>query len=218
MKKLEPVAQSIIMHPAVWVPDSVDDNLAKIADFVIETGIRAVSVPDRCVEKMWAWFENRRIKIFNRYDLSNYKDLSVFSGNVTSGFRRGASGSQIFVDMQNLEVLADGIAPIRDDLFFDKDFVIAIDIEKINNDDWGRFFGLIKKIRPDAILFTAHGDKFDSKSDFVGRLSSMMGAWDTDAELQIMFGKNNLRIIQTIRLAGIKLPKLANKITVFTLD
>jgi len=220
MKKLENLARNIITRPAVWVPDSVGDDLAKIVNHVIENEVHFLSVPNKFVEKIWAWVENKQVKIFNRYDLvsDQYKDLSVFSGDISKGFRSGANGSQIFVDMQVLGFLAEGLAPIRDDLFFDKDFVVGIDIEKMSNDTWANFFCLVKKLRPTAILITANGDKFDSKSDFVGRLSYMLEAWDTDAEIQIMFGKNNLRIIQTIRLIGIKRPSLADKITVFTLD
>jgi len=205
----------------LWIDGASWDgcDLARVSDFIIEKNIVNISVPIGATEKIWSWIESRNVRIFNRFDvdLSANTDgaISNLAEQITGCFRFGATGAMVMVKISDLEKFTDAIHPIKNALFFDHDFVVGLNTDKVNSDDWNRVFNLLNRVQPNAILITATGDKFDASSDFVGRVYAMFEHWNFDGELYLMFGKNMLRFSQVLRLAQKMQPTVAQKIIAF---
>lgn len=208
---------------ALWIPDNNLDNhvLVRYVDAALENNISKISVPVGGVELIWPWVEKNRISLLTRFNFSDFLTdkpddcISNFASKVSSEFRHGASGVQVFLSKSNMNTFVQGIIPIRQDLFFDKSFSVGLNIEDFGVYDWGDVFEKINKINVNSLLLCATGEKFDAKSDFVGRIFSLLESWDTNADLHIMFGKNMMRVGQTIRLVKKMRPELDEKMTVF---
>ena len=141
--------------------------------------------------------------------------VSDFSQNVSTMFRHGANGVQVFIPIRLLQNFVAGLMPVRDNLFFARFLSVALDISQIKVDMWDDVFSAVRTLRPNALLITSTGDDFDRSSDFVGRIFTMLEKWDTDADLHLMFEKNTMKMIQTIRLVQKIRPDLMKKLTVF---
>ena len=156
----------------------------------------------------------------NRFNFAIDKDVidavSELSRSVTGAFKSGAVGAQVFVHVADLLQFCDAMKPVRNDLFFDKTFSVAIDIDEMHGQNWLAVFDALREIAPDAILITAHGDSFDANSDFVGIVFDMLNNWNLKSDLHLWFGKNMFRVSQVLRLCEKIQPDLVSNMRVFT--
>ena len=206
---------------SVWVAPSQNEetDLAAIVGFVCNNGIRTISVPVGIVKKIWPWIESKNIDVIGRFDFNNDigadTAMSNLASTVTAEFNNGLSGIQVFVPLNQIDSFVAELLPIRDDLLFHRHFSIAIDVDGKLEPDWEFVFGAIKKLRVDSLLIVAHGDKFNVKDDFVGRMFDMLNNWDADCDLHMMFNNNLLRVSQVLRLVQKIRPNLMAGLRVF---
>lgn len=206
MINIDYVFDDALCARAVWVArsDTDDADLAKIADMAIGARVPMLSGPANVTDKIWPWLENSSVQIFNRFEFDVSGDglsgAAQLAKDVTAAFRCGAYGAQIFVPLKNIPDFVDTILPIRNDLFFNHGFSVALNLDEQGGPDWSAVFDKIKKLGPDSVLVTASGDDFDAKSDFVGRVYDMLMHWDLAADLHIFFGKNMFRVCQVVRM------------------
>lgn len=223
MMNLNYIFDDITEMRAWWIPDSKTDmsDLAVATDVVLESGVSLISVPCVATGEIWPWVEKNNIKIVNRFDFSIAKGsdvIDVISGlakSVTESFKSGAVGAQVFVHFSDIAQFCDAMKPVRQDLFFDKNFSVAIDIDEMRGQSWNAFFDALREIRPDEILITAKGDSFDANSDFVGLVFDMLNNWNLDSDLHVWFGKNMFRVSQVLRLCQKIKPDLVQNMRVF---
>lgn len=223
MMSFDYVFDDIADKQAIWIPDADTDSsdLAGFADSVLDMGVSYVSMPCAATSEMWPWVEENHIKIFNRFEFAMADDADVFDAvsnlatNVTGAFKSGAVGAQIFVHVKDIADFCGAIKPVRQDLFFDKHFSVAVDIDEMRGGTWSAVFDALRDIRPDAILITAKGDLFDANSNFVGIVFDMLNNWNIDSDLHMWFGKNMLRISQALRLCQKIQPDLVSNMRIF---
>ena len=111
---------------------------------------------------------------------------------------------------------ADSINAVRNDLFFNKDLSIGLDVFDVWPLDWGGVFDVLKKIHASSLLLImSHED--NEKSDFTGRIYAALNSWDADKnmELHVMLGESFSRATQVYRLAMANKPELADKLKLF---
>ena len=221
---LDYVFDDISDMQALWIHDSTTDSsdFATMADIILKLNMSLVSMSCGATAEIWPWVEKKNIKIINRFDFVLDKDtdiidaMSELSKSVTGAFKNGAVGAQVFVHASNIVQFCDVVKSIRQDLFFDRIFSVAIDIGEMRGKNWADIFDALNVITPDAILITAHGDSFDAKSDFVGLIFDMLNHWNLNSDLHMWFGKNMLRVSQVLRLAKKIKPDLVKNMRVFT--
>lgn len=224
--KTDYLYEDITDKVALWVPDGGCDNsvLVRFSDVAIGNNVEKISGPAGVAARMWPWVEKNKIQLFSRFNFSQFANNNVdemvsnFAAAVSNEFRHGAGGIQVVLSKSEFESFVTGIHPIVQDLFFNKKFSIAININETGLNDWKNVFEMVNKLNADSLLVVSDDEKFDAKSDFVGRVFAMLESWDTHAELHLMFGKNMLRVGQTIRLVEKMRPELSDKITVFVSD
>lgn len=201
--------------------ECVGADLAAAIGDAISHKVRSVCVAPTVVPDVWPWLEKTKIKIISRFfvnDAINDDFMSNISGNISASFRDGADGVMIFIGWRDLPKFAAEIASIRDDLFFNKSFNVAIDINEISVFDWNELFGILRIIRADSLVLTFNNDNGD-KSDFVGRVFAMLNAprGDWGGAVNFMLGRNAVRIDQVFRLISSVLPDTISK-TEFFID
>ena len=105
---------------------------------------------------------------------------------------------------------------IRDDLFFNRELVIGLDIGDIDSDDWENLFHELKRINASAVMFVLTKD-FGKKSDFVGRVYGILNAWDSEFNGALHFALENRpeRIDQAQRLVESIRPELVKNLRFF---
>ncbi|MBR4860531.1 MAG: hypothetical protein IKV10_04480, partial [Alphaproteobacteria bacterium] len=115
-----------------------------------------------------------------------------------------------------LRPMIDQVAIIRDDLFFNRELVIGLDIGDIDSDDWANLFNELKRINASAVCFVLTKD-MGKKSDFVGRVYGMLNAWDSEFSGALHFALENRpeRIDQARRLVESIRPELAKDLRFF---
>ncbi len=223
MMNLNYIFDDITGMRAWWIPESETDasDLAAVADVVLESGVSLISVPCAATGEIWPWVEKNDIKIVNRFVLSIGEDadfidiVSRLAKSITESFKLGAVGAQVFVHVADIERFCDAMKPVRQDLFFDKTFSVAIDIDEMRGGTWTAVFDVLRKIAPDAIVMTAKGDSFDANSDFVGLVFDMLNNWSLKSDLHLWFGKNMFRVSQVLRLCQKIQPGLVQNMRVF---
>lgn len=224
MIKAENIFDDIKPFVAMWVGDTNNDagELARVANIAIDENISFVSMPPDATKTFWPWIEGKNIRILNRFNFSSEIKsddfdvcVSELSVGVRAAFRGGANGAQIFVPHSELEQFVQAMQPIRNDLFFDRHLSIGIDIDEMSGVDWETVFDTVAKIKPDSVLIFGHVQEFNPKSDFVGRIYDMLEKWSLNTELHLMFGKNMLRVTQTLRLIQKMQPNLVKGLRVF---
>lgn len=201
--------------------ECVGADLAAAIGDAISHKVRSVCVAPTVVPDVWPWLEKTKIKIISRFfvnDAINDDFMSNLSGNISASFRDGADGVMIFIGWRDLPKFAAEIASIRDDLFFNKSFNVAIDINEVNVFDWNELFGILRIIRADSLVLTFNNDNGD-KSDFVGRVFAMLNAsrGDWGGAVNFVLGRNVVRIDQVFRLISSVLPYTISK-TEFFID
>ena len=142
-----------------------------------------------------------------------------YGGQVTAVGCYLADGAQIFVRGTELSSLLEQLRMIRDDLFFNKDVVIGLDICDIGPFDWRAIFGALGAMRVNGIMLALVHDDGDA-SDFVGRVFACLGAWPDgmNAELQFAAGLMPNRIEQAIRLTQTMQPDMLSRCMFFVGD
>lgn len=196
-------------------------DMAQVANLAIDRRVPFLSVPCDVVNVFWPWIEKTDIKLMARFDFMGNEnhdfDVSVsdLSADITTAFRRGADGVQIFVPYSRISDFVNAIKVIKNDLFFDKYVSIGIDIDEKEDIDWQYVFDNLVLINPNSILLVGHEQKFNPNSDFAGRIFDMLQKWNLRSDLHLMFGKNMLRISQVLRLVEKMRPEVSKNIRVF---
>ena len=205
---------------ALWCNDIEDtSDLAVLADSIIENKIPVVSVPSKSLSFLWTCLEKTGVKIFTRYFVEastrNFDiDISELSQNIISFHKHGANGVQIFVKNRDLERFVELFSIVRDDLFFEHDLCIVMNIQDINVDEWAGVFDSLRELRTDSFGLVFDED-MGNRSDFIGRIYSMLDNWNFAGDLHFMLGNNFDRIDQVIRLVESMRPELSDKLHFF---
>ena len=206
---------------ALWAKSNKDSaDLAYLADFAVANKIDLISVGEDYVNIIWPWLENKKIKIFSRFylekDINKSDNISETIKNINHVFKQGADGAQIFINYNDLNLFVSQTYLIKDDLFFNKELFIGLNICDVVPLDWGNLWVNIRKIRANGLIFAFPVDK-GNKSDFVGRLYAAIESWPNDfkCDLHFVLGDNDLRINQTKRLVEIMKPSLVNNLKFF---
>ena len=205
---------------ALWCSADIEaTDLANVASVAIEKNIPCMSVAPGSVSILWPWLENKNVKIFSRFyfDSQNKDGIDLISENINQVFKHGADGTQIFVSMRDLNEFVSQLYLIRDDLFFNKDVFIGLDINEIGPFDWPTVFVAIKKMRATGLTLAMTRDDGD-KSDFVGRIYAALSYLDEKKEnipLHFVCGVNETRIEQAQRLIQAMRPEMVGQAKFF---
>ncbi len=199
-----------------WLGDNVDAaELAGAAENAVDVHVPALSVVSRDVSVLWPWVEKFNIKIIPRFYLmsSGADAVAAMSVDIKSSFKQGADGAHVIVKLTDLDRFADLMLPVRDDLFFNKQLSVGLDVFEIWPLDWENVFVNLKKLRATSLLLVLTTDTGD-KSDFMGRVYAALDAWDAspDMELHIMLGVSFSRAEQVYRLVAKMRPDLLDKL------
>ncbi|MBQ8294540.1 MAG: hypothetical protein IJX89_04100 [Alphaproteobacteria bacterium] len=204
-----------------WCGADMDSgDLARVAEFVAGRNLPMVSVGVASVGTLWPWLENTNVRIISRFYLDGRKvdvdDISDLTVQINASFKQGASGAQVFLRAAALDDLVRQTHMVRDDLFFNKELTIGLDVCDIAVDMWGDVFAGLKKINASSVLFALTRDAGD-KSDFVGRIYGMLNNWDDEfrGTLQFAFGPNFMRIEQATRLVESIRPELSENMKIW---
>lgn len=209
----------ITKNACLWLGNAGDaTDLAGAAEYAAEMNIPILSVVPSDVGIIWPWVEKLRLKIISRFEIDGLSTDSISSVavNIQSAFKQGADGAQLFVKLSDLEHFVAFMLPVRNDLFFNKDLSIALDVFNIWPMDWGLVFDSLRKLHAAALLLVLTHDDGD-KSDFTGRIYGALQAWDADKnmELHVMLGESFYRAEQVYRLVAANRPDLLNRLKFF---
>ena len=205
---------------AFWCENREDTNdLAIMCENIINNKIGMVSVPCDVVQNIWTYLEKTGVKILTRCDFNPVSknidsDMYKLGADITNVCKSGADGVQIFIKMRDFERFIDSLKIVRDDLFFGHSLSIVMDTEdlEINNIDF--IFQKLREIRADSFGLTLNED-MGNRSDFVGRVYSVLEHFDFAGELHFILGNNFDRIDQVIRLTECIKPELNEKLKFF---
>ncbi len=193
-------------NAALWCgADLGATDLAEAVHFADVSNLSMISVAPNMVQTVWPWLENSNVKIMTRFYLENKKiteeNISDITVRINTALRQGAHGAQVFLSVGALGDLVEQTHVVRDDLFFNKDLAIGLDVGEVGPFDWADVFANLRKINASSVVFVFTHDTGD-KSDFVGRLYGMLNAWGADNKfsLHFAFGPNFMRIEQAQRL------------------
>ena len=205
----------------IWCGADTDGaDLARMVQCATEWNADVLSVLPDVVSVVWPWIEEKPISLLGRFYVNDDKiDENVMSDltvRINSSFKRGACGAMVFVRYKNLASMIDQVAIIRDDLFFNRELVIGLDIGDIDSDDWVNLFNELKRINASAVCFVLTRDT-GKKSDFVGRVYGMLNAWDSEFGGALHFALENRpeRIDQARRLVESVRPELLSGLRFF---
>ncbi len=203
---------------ALWCATDMDGaDLARAVEVLEQQNMNMISVGAGAVATVWPWLEEKDVKIYARFNFPDKriseKQISDITVQINEAFKRGAYGAQIFLQVSALSGLVEQTHVIRDDLFFDKDLIVGMDILNIDVTDWEGVFANLRKINASAVVFTLSQDSGD-KSDFVGRIYAMLNAWSVENKfgLHFAFGPNFMRIEQALRMTHCVKPSLDNRL------
>ncbi|MDW2958712.1 MAG: hypothetical protein R8M37_02790 [Alphaproteobacteria bacterium] len=205
----------------LWCPSDVDaGDLARVVEFVTEKNLNVISVAPDSVSTIWPWLEDGFVKIMARFYLTDKKvteaQISDITIRINNAFKQGAHGAQIFMPYDALGDLVEQTHVIRDDLFFDKELSIGIDIGDVDVFEWEHLFERLRKINASSVLFVFTKDT-GKKSDFVGRIYAMLNAWNDENKFDLNFAlsHNFMRIEQAWRLVESMKPGLISRVKFF---
>lgn len=203
---------------ALWcAADMEGADLARAVEVLDAQSMKAVSVSPDSVTTIWPWLEQTDVKIFARFYFPDKKisekQVSDVTVRINNAFKHGAHGAQVFLQYAALGCLVEQTHVIRDDLFFDKDLIVGIDICDVGVSNWDDLFLDLRRINANAVMFVFTKDMGD-KSDFVGRIYGMLNSWNDDNkfDLHFAFGPNFMRIEQTLRLVQAVKPQLSKQL------
>ena len=205
---------------ALWFDNDDDTNgLAIMAENVISEKIKLISVAPESVEFMWTCLEKTDTKIMTRYFFYPNKktmDSQIYDlvKDVTSIFKVGADGVQIFVKISDLDQIITNLGVVRDDLFFEHDLSVGMDICDLEISDYDVLFQKLRDIRANSLVLTLKEDA-GNRSDFVGRVYGLLQNWDFDGQLHFVLNNDYDRMDQVIRLVESERPELSKKLRFF---
>lgn len=206
---------------ALWCgTDKEAAELARVAEVVVQEKLPIVSVVPSVVSVIWPWLEMVDVKIFARFYLPSRKvdevSVSDVVQKINTAFKQGASGAQIFLSVSDLKRFVEFIHVIRDDLFFDKDFSVGVDLNDVGPFEWNELYEDARKLNVNSLFFAFTKDK-GNKSDFVGRIYAMLNSWNNDNKFDLHFavGADSMRIEQVARLVEQLQPQLQNRLKFF---
>ena len=201
-------------HAGIWCgADTTGTDLARMVEFITEQNVHDLSVLPDVAPIVWPWLEKNDINILGRFYLGgetvNTDVISDLTVQINQSFKHGANGAMVFVRYKNLHDMVNQVAFVRDDLFFNRELVIGLDIGDIDSDDWTDLFQDLKRINASAVCFVLTKDN-GKKSDFVGRVYGMLNAWDSEFGGELYFALENRpgRIEQAHRLVESLRPEL----------
>ncbi len=206
----------IVKSVGLWLPDDGDSaELAGAAEYATEMGVGAMSVVQHHVSIVWPWVERLKLKIMSRFyvDSVALDTMSTLAMDIKSVFKQGADGAQVIVRLNELGRFVDSIVSVRDDLFFQKDLSIGLDIFEVWPLDWDVVFNALNKIHASSLLLILTQEAHE-KSDFTGRIYGALSAWDADSnmELHVMLDESFERAEQVYRLVAKMRPELLDKL------
>lgn len=205
---------------ALWCDDTRDTaDIAVLANDIIENKISLVSVPSSIVSFIWTYLEKSKVKIFSRHYFETLnknfdKDVSNLSEKIMADYKNGAHGIQLFIKIRDFDRLVNLLTVIRDDLFFEHDLCLVLDVEDLGVDNIDLIFRKLKDIRANAFGIRLSED-MGVRSDFIGRIYGILDKWDFDGDLHFMLKNNFERIDQSIRLIESLRPELVNRVHFF---
>ena len=205
---------------AFWCEGVADTNdLAIMAESIINENIHLISVLPEIVPLVWPYLEKSKVKILTRYNFNPIQrniDSEIYdlSANISAIFKKGANGVQIFLKLNDFERFIDSISSVRDDLFFNRDLSIGLDISDIDIHNLDKFFEKLRDIRADSLVLTLNED-MGNRSDFVGRLYAILHHWNMNGELHFLLNNDYDRMDQAIRLVESEKPELSDKLKFF---
>ena len=192
--------------------DNTDaSDLAGVAAAASARGIDAVSCASSDVATLWPWVESTPIGIYAR--IATDGDVSGIAVAINTAFKHGAAAAQILLTRDNFDSFIDGIRPIRDDLFFNKELVLGVNVADVETNRWPHILTRAAEIRADNLMLGAGGDL----PDFVGRIYGMLDTWGDvfTGGVQIAFDNDFVRMEQTWRLMQKMRPELASRARFF---
>jgi len=200
-----------------WVEDTAD--LAVLAENIIQENIHLISVPVENVPFMWMYLEKSNVKILTRFMFDTQQtdiDTAIYNlaAKITNILKKGANGVQIFVKMHDFDGFVEKISAVRDDLFFEHDLCVVMDVSDLDVNNWENIFQKLRDIRVNALGLTLRED-MGNRSDFVGRIYGMLENWNMDGELHFILNNNVDRMDQVMRLVEIVKPELSDKLRFF---
>ena len=204
----------------MWCDDARDTaDIAVLANDIIENKISLVSVPSSIVSFIWTYLEKSKVKIFSRHYFETLnknfdKDVSNLSEKIMADYKNGAHGIQLFIKIRDFDRLVNLLTVIRDDLFFEHDLCLVLDVEDLGVDNIDLIFRKLKDIRANAFGIRLSED-MGVRSDFIGRIYGILDKWDFDGDLHFMLKNNFERIDQSIRLIESLRPELVNRVHFF---
>lgn len=207
------IFDDLFCNIALWCGGVDCGELARVAEFVIKKSIPIISVVPESIGVIWPWLENANVDILARFYLADKKiseqQISDLTVKINNAFKIGARGAQVFLPYVALNSLVEQTHVVRDDLFFNKQLSIGLDINEIDSSDWEKLFLNLQKINATTLTLVLTKDMGD-KSDFVGRIYGMLDSWHDDNRfgLHFVFGQNYLRMEQAFRLIKSVKPEL----------
>ena len=205
---------------AIWCENMADTNeLAMLCENIVNSGVGLVSVPPQMVQDVWTYIEKRNIKILTRYDFNPVSknldsDMDDLCAKITNVCKSGADGVQICLKMRSFENFIDNLQIVRDDLFFEHDLSIVMDIQDLDINNIDFIFQKLREIRADSFGLTLNED-MGNRSDFVGRVYALLEHFNFDGELHFLLGNNFDRIDQVIRLTESMCPAVSERLRFF---
>ena len=204
---------------AVWCAASSDTgDLAKTAEYIVEHGMTLVSAAASDIEMLWAWLEKTPVRINARFYLpahgGNIAVISDMAAQINAAFKQGAHGAQVFLRMADLPSFVAEVSGVRDDLFFNRDLSIGIDITEIGAADWDNVYAALRTLRARALVLVLPRDA-GNKSDFVGRVYAALKNTDGACDLHFVLGNSPIRMEQAMRLVRSLRPDMAGGVRMF---
>ena len=205
---------------AFWCESVQDTNdLAMMADNIINENIHLISVSPAEVPLIWPYLEKSKVKILTRYVFNPIQrniDAEIYelAANISLICKKGANGVQMFLKMHDFEQVVNMLFNVRDDLFFKHDLSLGLDISDIDINNLDSFFKKLRDIRADSLVLTLNED-MGNRSDFVGRVYALLQHWNMNGELHFILNNDYDRMDQAIRLIESERPELSEKVRFF---
>ena len=211
----------ISANMAMWCDGGGDTGeLARVASSSVAHDMPVISALPDDVAMLWTWLEKTPARIYARFYLPvrggrDVGAISDLSARINAAFKQGAHGAQIFMRAADLDDFAEQIGVVRDDLFFNRELAIGIDISEVGPFEWSAVFDALRRLRAGALVLVLARDGGD-KSDFVGRMYAVLrAAGDIKCDLHFVLGNNPLRMEQAARLVRGMRPALAGGMRMF---
>lgn len=171
----------------ISVPAGLDDgDLVHVAEMVIERAITTISAQPESVGALWTWLEDKPVKIIARFDADC--DMSKLSMDINAVFKKGADGAQLSIPRGKFDRVINDMLAVRDDLFFNKDLQVRVNLNDVEPNGWSDLFSLVDKIRATALVFDVRKKKRD---DFVGRVYALLESVPRDLGSDLYFVLEN---------------------------